>query len=67
MTSESDEGKATRPVTVNLTGASGPFTVEWMEFETGRTKQEGLLIGGSERMLTVPFSGGSLLYLRKAR
>lgn len=67
VTSESDEGKATRPVTVNLTGVSGPFTVEWMEFETGRTKQEGLLIGGSERMLTVPFSGGSLLYLRKAR
>ena len=44
-------------MTVNLTGASGPFTVEWMESETGRTKQEGL-IGGSERMLTVPSRAG---------
>ncbi|MBA5862730.1 MAG: hypothetical protein GDA65_08490 [Nitrospira sp. CR1.1] len=65
VTAESGDGTGTRPVTINLSGASGPFTVEWMEFETGRTNQEDLLIGGGERMLTVPFPGGGLLYLRK--
>ncbi|HNK51863.1 MAG TPA: hypothetical protein PKX75_23005, partial [Nitrospira sp.] len=63
---ESGAEKPTRPVTVNLTGASGVFTAEWMELETGRTKQADSLIGGSERMLTVPFPGSGLLYLRKS-
>ncbi|MCE7978520.1 MAG: hypothetical protein DYH03_15620 [Nitrospira sp. NTP1] len=66
-TAESGAAKATRPVTVNLNGASGTFTLEWMELETGSAKQEGVLIGGGERMFTVPFPGSGLLHLRKAQ
>ncbi len=64
---QSKDVRTTRPVTVNLTGAVGPFTVEWIELETGTTKQDEVLIGGGERMLTVPFSGDGLLYLQKIR
>ncbi|MBS0170106.1 MAG: DUF4038 domain-containing protein [Nitrospira sp.] len=66
-TGETGDGKATRPVTVNLAGESGLFTIEWIELETGRTKQEDMLVGGGERMLTVPFPQSVLLYLLKIR
>ena len=62
---ESGAGKPTRPVTVNLTGASGAFTAEWTDLETGTTKHADTLIGGSERLLTVPFPGYALLHLRR--
>ena len=64
---QSKDVRTTRPVTVNLTGASGSFQVEWIELETGTTKQDESLAGGGERMLTVPFSGDGLLYLRKTQ
>ncbi len=55
VTAEAGAQKATRPVTVSLTGASGAFTMEWMELKTGSLKRADILIGGSERLLTCPF------------
>jgi hypothetical protein len=64
---QSVDVRTTRPVTVNLSGTTGQFTVEWMDIETGTMLKDGSLDGGGERMLTVPFSGGALAHLRLSK
>lgn len=66
--SESDDGKATRPVTINLTGAAGMFVGEWIDLRQSQTNPIFESIeGGGERLLTVPFRGAGLLYLYRQK
>ncbi len=60
---QSAGSRTTRPVTINLSGAAGQFAVEWVELETGTTRQADVLEGGGERWLTAPFAGDGLVHL----
>ncbi len=62
--SESGNVKGARPVTVNLKGVSGLFSLEWADLASGATWQGENLSGGEEHMLIVPFSGSAVAYLR---
>lgn len=64
--SQSADFRIARPVTINLTGATGPFTVEWMDLETGMMLQDGNLAGGGERILIPPVPGDMVLHLSKS-
>ena len=68
VSSDQSAGSRTaRPVTINLTGAEGRFTVEWVDLEAGTTLQADVVEGGGERLLTVPFSGDGLVHLYKTK
>jgi hypothetical protein len=51
--------------TVNLSGATTEFTVEWFNPATGVTTDGGTVAGGGTRIMTPPFSGDAVLYLKK--
>jgi hypothetical protein len=51
--------------TVNLSGATTEFTVEWFDPATGVTTDGGTVAGGGTRIMTPPFSGDAVLYLKK--
>jgi hypothetical protein len=50
--------------TVNLTGQSGPFAVEWMNPATGAKTVGDAIRGGASRTFSPPFPGDAVLYLR---
>jgi hypothetical protein len=62
--SPSADLRSGRPVTVNLAGATGQFIAEWTDLETGTVVSFEGMTGGGERLLSVPFQGDALLYLR---
>jgi hypothetical protein len=52
-------------VTVDLSGADGELTVEWMNPGQGTVILSGTIAGGAKRTLKAPFAGDAVLYLRK--
>jgi len=50
--------------TVNLTGTSAEFLVEWFNPATGVATSGGAVAGGATRTLTPPFSGDAVVYLK---
>jgi hypothetical protein len=50
--------------TVDLSGASGSFNVEWMNAANGATQAGNAVNGGSQIIFTAPFSGDAVLYLQ---
>lgn len=61
------EGVFEGRVTVDLSGASGPFEVEWFNPSTGRMLDNGAITGGKRETFTAPFRGSAVLYLKKYR
>lgn len=51
------------PVIVELSKASGPLSVEWVNPVTGRTTTEESTIGGYNRSFAPPFDGDAVLYI----
>jgi hypothetical protein len=66
--------------TVDLTRASGPFSVEWFDVKAGRSIQGGQITGGSKKTFQIPFiytkvnvrpryqfkyAGAAVLYLKR--
>jgi hypothetical protein len=49
--------------TVNLSGNTGQFTVEWMNPATGAKAAGPSVSGGAPRTFQPPFSGDAVLYL----
>lgn len=64
---QSAGSRMARPVTINLTGAEGRFTVEWVDLEARTTLQADVVEGGGERLLTAPFAGDGLVHLYKTK
>jgi len=52
-------------VTVDLSGADGELTVEWMNPGQGTVILSGTIGGGAKRTLKAPFAGDAVLYLKK--
>ncbi|MBK8047659.1 MAG: proprotein convertase P-domain-containing protein [Anaerolineales bacterium] len=52
--------------TVNLTGVSGSFNVEWFNPATGAKSSGSAINGGANQSFTPPFSGDAVLYLYPA-
>ena len=52
--------------TVDLSGAPGPFSVEWFSVITGKTVPGKPVAGGTPRTFTTPFGGPAVLYLTLA-
>jgi hypothetical protein len=50
-------------VTVDLSGASGSFLVEWFDPAKSMVTKGQALTGGTKRVLTAPFSGDAVLYV----
>jgi hypothetical protein len=50
-------------VTVNLSGASGQLSTEWLNPSTGTTTAGGTTNGGAKRSFAAPFSGDAVLYI----
>jgi hypothetical protein len=50
-------------VTVDLSPASAPFSVEWLNPTTGETIASGTIAGGARRSFRAPFSGDAVLYI----
>jgi len=50
--------------TVDLTGQSGPFAVEWMNPATGSKTTGDAIRGGAPNTLSPPFPGDAVLYLK---
>lgn len=50
--------------TVDLSGASGPYAVEWMNPATGAKSLSEDVSGGATKTFSPPFSGDAVLYLR---
>ena len=53
--------------TVNLSGLSGRFAVEWMDPKTGVKTAGEDVSGGATSTFTPPFSGDAVLYLKGER
>jgi len=53
--------------TLNLTEASGAFSVEWLNVNTGATMPGKHVSGGASRTFTTPFPGPAVLYLKHVR
>ena len=53
------------PRTLNLSGASGSFSVEWLNPATGVVTAGANVLGGANRSFTPPFSGDAVLYVCK--
>ncbi len=51
-------------VTMDLTAVSGPLSVEWFNPATGVTMKGDSVRGGGKMLLTSPFPGDAVLYLR---
>ena len=51
--------------TVNLSGLSGSFTVEWLNPDNGSQVAGSPVSGGATRTFTAPFSGDAVLYLKQ--
>ena len=62
--SPSIDDNGARPVTLNLNGVVGSFTVEWIDVEARRAMSVEHIQGGGEMLLTVPFPGATLLHLK---
>jgi len=54
-------------VSVDLSGATRTFEVEWMRPVEGDVTPGGTVKGGSQTEFMVPFPGPAVLYLRGAR
>jgi Putative collagen-binding domain of a collagenase len=52
-------------LTVNLSGSSDRFAVEWMNPATGVKTAGEEVSGGATRIFSPPFHGDAVLYLRK--
>ncbi|MFQ6099471.1 MAG: putative collagen-binding domain-containing protein, partial [Armatimonadota bacterium] len=52
-----------RAVTLDLSGVSGTFDVEWFNPRTGDTEDGGTVAGGAERAFGCPFEGDAVLYV----
>ncbi len=52
--------------TVNLSGASGMFNVEWLEVNSGHVSQSKAIRGGGSQLFTTPFPGPAVLYINTA-
>jgi len=52
-------------VIVDLSSASGTFTVEWFNPETGEAISSEAISGGKSERIVAPFSGDTVLYIRK--
>jgi len=52
--------------TVDLSGGSGSFKVEWIRPSEGTISPGATVAGGVKQHFTAPFSGGAVLYLSKA-
>jgi hypothetical protein len=50
--------------TVDLSAVSGSRTVEWFNPSTGQTQAGGAVSGGGPVVLTAPFSGMAVVYIR---
>ena len=50
-------------VTVDLTGASGNFVVEWFNPQTGLASNAGAVAGGAVRTLSAPFVGHAAVFI----
>lgn len=50
-------------VTVDLSAASGTFSVEWFNPTTAEATAAGTTSGGTNRYFTAPFSGDAVLYI----
>jgi hypothetical protein len=55
---------AAGPFQVDLTGAPGVYSAEWFNPMTGVASSGEPLSGGARRVLTPPFAGDAVLYLR---
>ena len=53
-------------VTLNMSGASGQFKVDWIHPVTGNVVSGGTVTGGSTRMFTPPFSGRAVMHVYSA-
>ncbi|MBI4874411.1 MAG: hypothetical protein HY822_07250, partial [Acidobacteria bacterium] len=51
--------------TVDLAGAPGTFSVEWLNVNTDRTQAGKPVQGGAARTFTTPFPGPAALYLKR--
>ena len=60
----STDDNGARPVTLNLNGAGGSFSVEWIDVEARSAILVQPIQGGGERLFTVPFPGATLLHLK---
>jgi hypothetical protein len=56
---------AGKPVTIELSAASGSFDAEWIDPVTGQTTAGGAVEGGAQRSFTAPISGDAVLHLRR--
>ncbi len=54
-------------VSVDLSAATGPFLVEWLNVSTGESVVVGTTTGGSIQNFGVPFDGAAVLYLSTAK
>jgi hypothetical protein len=50
---------------VDLSGAQGRFSVEWMHPADGSIALGGNVTGGKQQSFAVPFSGPAVLYIKK--
>jgi len=50
-------------VTVDLSAASGPLSVEWFNPRTGKARKGGGTRGGATRTFSAPFRGEAVLYI----
>jgi hypothetical protein len=51
-------------VTVDLSAASGPFTVEWIHVADGTTQPANEVSGGGRCSFNAPFPGDAVLHLK---
>jgi Family of unknown function (DUF6298)/Putative collagen-binding domain of a collagenase len=54
-------------VTVDLSAASGPLSVEWFNPRDGQTRPGGTTEGGASRTFRAPFPGDAVLYIRRLK
>ncbi|HRW07730.1 MAG TPA: DUF6298 domain-containing protein [Caldilineaceae bacterium] len=53
-------------ITVNLTGVTGEFHVEWFDPTTGTSVEGASIVGGATQSFTAPFDSDAVLYLFQA-
>jgi putative tricarboxylic transport membrane protein len=51
------------PLSVDLAGAPGLLSVEWLDPETGEISPRGQIVGGAPQQLMCPFKGGGVVYV----
>ncbi|MGH7146328.1 MAG: DUF6298 domain-containing protein [Nitrospiraceae bacterium] len=55
----------TDPISVDLSAASGPLSVEWFDPRTGTSQLGARVRGGGRHSFAPPFSGEAVLYIKK--